>query len=81
MHLSVSLGHLESARVLLRYGANANAENKGYWSGRFSENFPVLRILLKSRYRKLTKGLELNDQFFFNGGKIQFIIMLKLAIV
>ena len=34
LHLSVTLGHLESARVLLRHGANANAENKGYWSGK-----------------------------------------------
>ena len=33
LHLSVTLGNLESARVLLRHGANANAENKGYWSG------------------------------------------------
>ncbi|XP_005093242.1 ankyrin repeat domain-containing protein 13D [Aplysia californica] len=32
LHLSVTLGNLESARVLLRHGANANAENKGYWS-------------------------------------------------
>ncbi|KAK0068919.1 ankyrin repeat domain-containing protein 13D [Biomphalaria pfeifferi] len=32
LHLAVSLGNLESARVLLRHGANANAENKGYWS-------------------------------------------------
>ena len=36
LHLSVALGHLESTRVMLRYGANANAENKGYWSGEFS---------------------------------------------
>lgn len=33
LHLAVALGHLESTRVLLRHGANANAENKGYWSG------------------------------------------------
>ncbi|KAH9525446.1 Ankyrin repeat domain-containing protein 13B [Bulinus truncatus] len=32
LHLAVALGHLESVRVLLRHGANANAENKGYWS-------------------------------------------------
>ncbi|CAG5135373.1 unnamed protein product [Candidula unifasciata] len=32
LHLAVALGHLESTRVLLRHGANANAENKGYWS-------------------------------------------------
>ncbi|GFO07626.1 ankyrin repeat domain-containing protein 13b [Plakobranchus ocellatus] len=32
LHLSVTLGHLETTRVLLRHGANANAENQGYWS-------------------------------------------------
>ncbi|CAL1544586.1 unnamed protein product [Lymnaea stagnalis] len=32
LHLAVALGNLESARVLLRHGANANAENKGCWS-------------------------------------------------
>ncbi|BFZ19103.1 hypothetical protein BsWGS_22142 [Bradybaena similaris] len=32
LHLAVALGHLESTRVLLRHGANANADNKGYWS-------------------------------------------------
>jgi len=34
LHLSVTLGHIESTKVLLRYRANANAENKGYWSGK-----------------------------------------------
>lgn len=32
LHLSVTLGQVESTKVLLRYRANANAENKGYWS-------------------------------------------------
>lgn len=32
LHLAVALGYIESARVLLKYGADANAENKGYWS-------------------------------------------------
>lgn len=32
LHLAVVLGHLESARTLLRHGANTLAENKGYWS-------------------------------------------------
>ena len=34
LHLAVALGYLESARVLLKYGADANAENKSYWSGK-----------------------------------------------
>lgn len=33
LHLAVTLGHLESARILLRHGANANAENSRYWTG------------------------------------------------
>lgn len=32
LHLAVALGYLESAKVLLRHGADANAENKSYWS-------------------------------------------------
>ncbi|KAK3606459.1 hypothetical protein CHS0354_041405 [Potamilus streckersoni] len=32
LHLAITLGHLESTRVLLQHGANANAENRGYWS-------------------------------------------------
>ena len=33
LHLAVTLGHIESTKVLLRHGANANAENKKYWTG------------------------------------------------
>ena len=33
LHLAVTLGHLESTRVLLRHGADAGAENMGCWSG------------------------------------------------
>lgn len=32
LHLAVTLGHMESCRVLLRHGANANAENGKYWT-------------------------------------------------
>jgi hypothetical protein len=32
LHLAVTLGHLESVTVLLRHGANANAENSRYWT-------------------------------------------------
>ncbi|KAK2177810.1 hypothetical protein NP493_577g01046 [Ridgeia piscesae] len=32
LHLAVTLGHLECTRVLLRHGANANAENSKYWT-------------------------------------------------
>lgn len=31
--LSVVLGHLESARLLLKYGADATFQDKKYWSG------------------------------------------------
>ena len=34
MHLAVTLGHLECARILFRHGANANTENAKYWSGK-----------------------------------------------
>jgi ankyrin repeat protein len=34
LHLAVTLGHLESVRVLLRHDANANAENSRYWTGK-----------------------------------------------
>ena len=33
LHLAVTLGHLESTRVLLRHSADAGAENNGCWSG------------------------------------------------
>ncbi|XP_067684865.1 ankyrin repeat domain-containing protein 13D-like isoform X1 [Haliotis asinina] len=32
LQLAVTLGHIESARVLLRHGADANSENLKYWS-------------------------------------------------
>ncbi|XP_064620295.1 ankyrin repeat domain-containing protein 13D-like [Lineus longissimus] len=32
LHLAITMGYLESARVLLRHGANANAENKRTWN-------------------------------------------------
>ena len=38
LHLAVALGYLESARVLLKHGADANAENKSYWSGIVSKD-------------------------------------------
>lgn len=65
LHLSVTLGHLESTKVLLRYRANANAENKGYWSvlhEAVSTGDPELvQIVLKhrdyQRYSKRTVGV------------------------
>lgn len=33
LHLAVSLGHLESARVLLRHGADVTKENDKHWTG------------------------------------------------
>ncbi|XP_038059948.1 ankyrin repeat domain-containing protein 13D-like [Patiria miniata] len=32
LHLAVTLGHLESVRILLRYNAQVNIENKGGWN-------------------------------------------------
>lgn len=33
LHLAVSLGHLESVRVLLRHGADVSKENEKHWTG------------------------------------------------
>lgn len=33
LHLAVSLGHLESVRVLLRHGAAVTKENAKNWTG------------------------------------------------
>jgi len=33
LHLAVSLGHLESVRVLLRHGAQVTKENANNWTG------------------------------------------------
>lgn len=33
LHLAVSLGHLESVRVLLRHGAEVTKENGMNWTG------------------------------------------------
>lgn len=35
LHLAVSLGHLESVRVLLRLGAAVTKENANSWTGKF----------------------------------------------
>lgn len=32
LHLAVTLGHLESAKILMQHGANANAENAAFWT-------------------------------------------------
>lgn len=33
LHLAVTLGHLDSARVLLQYGADVSKENRNGWTG------------------------------------------------
>lgn len=43
LHLAVSLGHLESVRVLLRHGAEVTRENSMNWTGWSPE--PMLRML------------------------------------
>ena len=37
--LAVTLGHLESTRVLLKANANVNVENKDGFSGKFEKHF------------------------------------------
>lgn len=36
LHLAVSLGHLESARVLLRHKADVTKENREGWTGKYA---------------------------------------------
>ena len=50
LHLAVTLGHIESARVLLRHGANTAIENSKYWSGKHFDN---LHIMAKSIKKEL----------------------------
>ena len=62
LHLAVTLGHLESARTLLRHGANANAENSRYWTGKL---FIIDSMLLQNKHFlssiSLAKALTLMD--------------------
>ncbi|KAJ8312912.1 hypothetical protein KUTeg_010285 [Tegillarca granosa] len=57
LHLAVALGHFESTKVLLRYGASATAEDRGYWSG----DPELVQLVLKhrdyQRYSKRTVGV------------------------
>ncbi|KAL5017031.1 hypothetical protein ScPMuIL_006620 [Solemya velum] len=65
LHLSVTLGHVECTKVLLRFGANASAENVGYWSAVHesvaSGDPELLQVVLKyrdyQRYNKRTVGV------------------------
>ncbi|PVD33068.1 hypothetical protein C0Q70_08517 [Pomacea canaliculata] len=65
VHLAVSLGHLESTRVLLRHGADAIAENKGCWSvlheAVCSGDPELVQLVLQyrdfQRYNKRTVGV------------------------
>ena len=45
LHLAVTLGHLESAQVLLRHGGHANAENTKYWTGKYYCTLKYKRIM------------------------------------
>lgn len=65
LHLAVTLGHLESTRVLLRHGADAGAENIGWWSvlheGVCSGDPELVQLVLQyrdfQRYSKRTVGI------------------------
>ncbi|XP_069136518.1 ankyrin repeat domain-containing protein 13D-like [Argopecten irradians] len=65
LHLAVTLGHIESTRVLVRYGASTMMENKGNWSvlhEAVSTGDPELvQLVLKhrdyQRYSKRTVGV------------------------
>lgn len=46
LQLAVTLGHIESARVLLRHGADANSENLKYWSGKITKTFKNRAVIL-----------------------------------
>lgn len=41
LHLAVSLGHLESARVLLRHKADVTKENGQGWTGEYTHHLYV----------------------------------------
>lgn len=53
LHLAVSLGHLESARVLLRHKADVTKENREGWTGKYA--FKISEALL-FWYLFLNKG-------------------------
>ncbi|XP_076452626.1 ankyrin repeat domain-containing protein 13D-like [Babylonia areolata] len=65
LHLSVTLGHLESTRVLLRHGADAGAENTHWWSvlheSVCSGDPELVQLVLQyrdfQRYNKRTVGI------------------------
>ncbi|KAL4223353.1 Ankyrin repeat domain-containing protein 13D [Mactra antiquata] len=65
LHLAVTLGHLESARILLKHGADANVENKSYWSvlheATATGDPELVQLILKhrdhQRYTKRTVGV------------------------
>lgn len=41
LHLAVSLGHLESARVLLRHKADVTKENGQGWTGKYTYHLHI----------------------------------------
>lgn len=53
LHLAVSLGHLESARVLLRHKADVTKENREGWTGKYT--LKIIESLLFC-YLSLNKG-------------------------
>lgn len=57
LHLAVTLGHLESVRILLRHNALVNVENKDGWNGKLDLFPPLPLSTLDSNHDKNNQGL------------------------
>ncbi|XP_058601506.1 ankyrin repeat domain-containing protein 13B isoform X2 [Onychostoma macrolepis] len=62
LHLAVTLGHLECARLLVQYGADVSKENRNGWTvlqeAISSRNPEMVRLVLRYRdYQRTTKRL------------------------
>ncbi|KAI4536347.1 hypothetical protein MG293_013739 [Ovis ammon polii] len=58
LHLAVSLGHLESARVLLRHKADVTKENREGWTGNTGDPEMVYTVLQHRDFHNTSMALE-----------------------